>query len=74
MRPYISDKGARSSGPNANEMRKIESVIARIVGLVMPSKIIRRYELMVNTKTVGGNGHTIFCPDIWQSWGHHRTT
>jgi hypothetical protein len=40
VRPYISDKGAMKSGPNANEMRKIDSVIARIVGFVMPGRMI----------------------------------
>jgi hypothetical protein len=38
VRPYISDKGARKSGPNAYEMRKTDSVMARIVGFVISEK------------------------------------
>jgi len=36
VRPYISDSGAKSNGPVPNEIRKIESVILRMVELVMP--------------------------------------
>lgn len=37
VRPYISLNGARKSGPKAKDMRNTDSVIAMIVGFVMPS-------------------------------------
>ena|ERR1700676_333043 len=40
VRPYISDKGASINGPNANEMRKTESVKARRVGFVISDREI----------------------------------
>jgi hypothetical protein len=35
VRPYISDNGARTSGPSPSERKEIESVIARIAESVI---------------------------------------
>lgn len=48
FRPYISDIGANISGPSAKEMRKTQSVIATIVGLVISNeKFYPRFGTMV---------------------------
>jgi len=35
VRPYISESGAKRRGPVANEIRNMESVMARIVSLAI---------------------------------------
>src|ERR1700735_1294735 len=65
LRPYISDNGPLNSGPMANERKKIESVMARIVGFVISGRKVA-YKSH-RARKIGAIHNTIFLRNIGQS-------
>jgi hypothetical protein len=69
VRPYSSDNGAETSGPNDRERNPIETVIPKIVGF-----FISCVKFSFRSHRVRARDSTIFFCNFWQNGGHHSTS